>query len=161
MISTLMTPIKSTYRSGELAAIAGVSSDTLRYYERRGVLPSPPRSQSGYRIYSAQALQRVAMIRSALSIGFSIDELAGILKDRDSANPPCQRVHKLAKEKLSEVETQLRELQAMRRNLRSLVRAWGQKLTQTPAGQPARLLESLRPVRGNALRLNLRRKITA
>src|SRR4051812_41825154 len=123
-----ITAVKSTYRSGELAALAGVSSDTLRYYERCGVLPPPQRTEAGYRIYSAQSLQRVALIRSALSIGFSMQELARIVKERDSGRPPCHQVHQLAKEKLSQVEAQLREVQAMKRNLQTLVRVWDAKL---------------------------------
>jgi DNA-binding transcriptional MerR regulator len=137
---------KSTYRSGELAHIAGISPDSLRYYERRGVLPLPLRTASGYRIYPAQALQRVTLIRSALAIGFSIDELSRVLKQRDAGHPPCHQVHQLAKEKLKNVEAQLREIQLLRRNLQKIVRTWGSKLAQTPPGQQARLLESLKPM---------------
>jgi DNA-binding transcriptional MerR regulator len=140
------TMTKSTYRSGELAHIAGVSPDTLRYYERSGVLPLPQRTTSGYRIYPAQALQRVNLIRGALSIGFSIKELARIFKQRDSGHPPCHHVHQLAKEKLTQVEAQLHEIQLLRRNLQSTIRTWDTKLARTPTGQPARLLESLKPV---------------
>jgi MerR family transcriptional regulator, copper efflux regulator len=147
---------KSTYRSGELARIAGVSPDTLRYYERSGVLPLPQRTTSGYRIYPAQALQRVALIRGALSIGFSIKELARIFKQRDSGHPPCHQVQQLAKEKLIQVEAQLREIQVLRRNLQSTIRTWETKLSQTPAGQPARLLESLKPRHSSRLTKNLR-----
>jgi MerR family copper efflux transcriptional regulator len=148
---------KSTYRSGELANIAGVSPDTLRYYERSGVLPLPQRTDSGYRVYPAQALQRVNLIRSALSIGFSIKELARIFKQRDSGSPPCHEVHQLAKEKLTQVEAQLHEFQCLRRNLQSTIRTWESKLSQTPAGQPARLLESLKrmPHVGNGRRARL------
>jgi DNA-binding transcriptional MerR regulator len=150
---------KSTYRSGELAHIVGVSPDTLRYYERKGVLPLPQRTESGYRIYPAHALQRVNLIRGALSIGFSINELSRILKQRDTGHPPCRQVHQLAKDKLTQVEIQLRDIQSLRRNLRSLIRTWDSKLSHTPAGQPARLLESLQPERSthNSRRIKPRR----
>src|SRR5437879_4681673 len=108
---------KSTYRSGELAKTAGISPDSLRYYERQGVLPLPQRTASGYRVYPAQAVQRVTLIRSALSIGFSIHELSNVLKQRDAGQTPCHQVHQLAKEKLKNVEAQLREIQLLRRNL--------------------------------------------
>jgi DNA-binding transcriptional MerR regulator len=139
-------PTKSTYRSGELAHTAGISRDTLRYYERSGVLPLPQRTPSGYRIYPANALDRVALIRSALSIGFTIQELSRLLKQRDAGNPPCHQVHQLAKEKLAQVESQLREVQSLRRNLQKLVHAWDLKLSKTPTGTPALLLASLKPV---------------
>jgi DNA-binding transcriptional MerR regulator len=136
-------PTKSTFRSGELARIAGISPDTLRYYERQGVLPLPHRTTSGYRIYPAQAIQRVNLIRSALSIGFSIQELSRILKQRDAGQTPCHQVHQLAKEKLKNVESQLREIQLLRTKLQKTIRAWDSKLAHTAPGQQARLLESL------------------
>jgi hypothetical protein len=63
-------------RSGELAKLAGVSPDTLRYYERNRLLPAPPRAANGYRCYPAQSLERVQLIRRALGLGFSVEELA-------------------------------------------------------------------------------------
>ena len=70
--------------SGKLADLAGVSRDTLRHYERKGVLPRALRSQNGYRQYPPEALQRVQLIRRALSVGFTLDELAKVLKVRDA-----------------------------------------------------------------------------
>lgn len=67
--------------SAELARLAGVSTDTLRYYERLRLLPAAPRSASGYRQFPQQALARVRLIRGALAIGFSVRELAGIFAD--------------------------------------------------------------------------------
>jgi DNA-binding transcriptional MerR regulator len=141
-----MSNPKSTYRSGELAKIAGISADSLRYYERQGVLPLPQRTASGYRVYPAQAVQRVTLIRGALSVGFSIHELSKVLKQRDTGQTPCHQVHQLAKEKLKNVEAQLREIQSLRRHLQKIVRVWGSKLAHTPPGQQARLLESLKPM---------------
>ena len=70
-------------QSGELANLAGVSTDTLRHYERLGLLARPQRTESGYRRYTPQSLERVRLIRSALSVGFSLPELTAILKMRD------------------------------------------------------------------------------
>src|ERR1039458_2633941 len=75
-------------RSGELASRAGVSTDTLRYYEQKGVLSPPPRSSNGYRCYPAESLGRVQMVRSALRIGFSTDELSHVLRVRQSGGGP-------------------------------------------------------------------------
>jgi len=82
-------------RSGELAALAGISTDTLRHYERMGVLPTPRRSDGNYRLYPAHALERVRLIRQALTVGFSLAELAKILKARDQDRPPCRQVRAL------------------------------------------------------------------
>jgi DNA-binding transcriptional MerR regulator len=127
---------------GELARLAGVSTDTLRFYERRGLLPRAARSAAGYRLFPLAAVVRVKLVRGALSIGFSVSELAVIFRERDRGGAPCHRVHKLAIEKLASVEGQLRELQSWRRELRSTLAEWERLLRKTPRGQRAGLLEA-------------------
>jgi DNA-binding transcriptional MerR regulator len=129
--------------SGELAQLAGVSADTLRHYERIGVLPRPPRTASGYRRYPPSAVDRVRLIRRALAIGFSLDELRRILKVRDGGGAPCRNVRDLAAGKLGQIEQRIAELKALRDQLRGLLQDWDKRLSQTPDGQPARLLELL------------------
>jgi MerR family transcriptional regulator, copper efflux regulator len=128
--------------SGEVARLAGVSTDTLRYYERRRLLPPAPRSASGYRLLPPHALVRVRLIRGALSIGFSIKELVAILGERDSGGAPCHRVRALAAEKLADLEARLRELKAWRSELRKTLAEWDHLLGKSPRGQRARLLEA-------------------
>ena len=79
-------------RSGELAHLAGVSSDTVRHYERLGILPEPARIPSGYRIYSRTAVDRVRLVQRALQLGFTLSELSEILQTLDRGGIPCQRV---------------------------------------------------------------------
>src|SRR5215471_13856580 len=93
-----------TMRSGELARRAGISADTIRHYERLGLLKAPPRNRNGYRDYPADALLRVTLIRQALRLGFSLDELAGILRVRDGGGIPCRTVFASTKSKLAQVE---------------------------------------------------------
>jgi DNA-binding transcriptional MerR regulator len=128
--------------SGQLARLAGISSDTLRFYERRGLLPSAPRTASGYRLFPPEALARVRLIRGALSIGFSVDELAAILGERDRGGAPCRRVRELAADKLAALEDQLRDLQSWRRELRKTLAGWDDVLRDTPRGKRAGLLEA-------------------
>ncbi len=123
--------------------MAGVSTDTLRHYERRGVLPAPQRSANGYRQYSAGSLDRVRLIRRALAIGFTIDELAIILKERDRGHAPCRKVRALAEAKLGEIETRLREMESVRDDLRAVLRDWDSRLETAPASGRAGLLEAL------------------
>ena len=130
-------------QSGELSRLAGVSSDTLRHYERLGVLPKPPRTNGGYRDYPASSLDRVRLIQSALRVGFSLQELATILKMRDRGEVPCHRVRAIAGRKLEEVKKQINDLLAMRGQLERIVRDWDARLARTSKGKPARLLESL------------------
>jgi DNA-binding transcriptional MerR regulator len=129
-------------RSGELARRAGVSPDTLRHYERRGLLPRPERSAAGYRLYSPAALDRVRLIRGALSIGFTVNELGAILADHDRGGAPCRRVRGLAAEKLAAVELQLRVLRFWRRELRAALTDWDRRLRNTARGERAGLLEA-------------------
>src|SRR4026209_2844321 len=97
---------KGGFSSGELADSAGVSRDTLRHYERKGVLARPLRGHNGYRKYPPEALQRVQLIRRALSVGFTLDELAKVLKVRDADGAPCEEVRGIATQKLLDVQDQ-------------------------------------------------------
>jgi len=130
-----------TLRSGELARLTGVSRDTLRLYERRGLLPAPGRSESGYRRYGTSAAHRVRLIRAALSIGFTIDELGEIFAARDRGLAPCRRVHALAVQKASSLEARVTEMQSLLGALRLAIRDWDQELTRTGPHERAGLLE--------------------
>jgi DNA-binding transcriptional MerR regulator len=138
-------PNSSTIRplySGELARLAGVSTDTLRYYERCRLLPAAPRLPSGYRLFPPEALARVQLIRSSLSMGFSVKDLAGIFREREHGGAPCRRVRELATQKLVALESRLRDLQSWRRELRATLAEWDRLLAKTPRGKQARLLET-------------------
>ena len=139
--------------TGELARVAGVSTDTLRHYESKGVIAPPPRAANGYRLYPPETLPRVQLIRRALGIGFTLEELAPLLRSRDRGGAPCAEVRQLAARKLGEVEERLGELIALRDTLVDTLKVWDARLTSTPAGKRARLLESLQPnVRNGATR---------
>ncbi len=131
-------------RSGELARLAGVSTDTLRHYERMKLLAVPRRSSGNYRLYPPEALDRVRLIRGALAVGFSLPELARILKVRDNGGAPCRQVKRLLEEKLVDLGGQIADLVAMQRHLRTVLKDWDQRLKGTPDGKPARLLETLK-----------------
>jgi len=134
---------KSSLGAGELARRAGVSTDTLRHYERKGVLARPLRSTNGYRQYSPNALDRVQLVRRALAVGFTLDELAKVLRVRDQGGAPCGEVRALAAAKLTEVETRLRDLRNLRKELRTVLKDWDTRLAQRGPAQRAHLLESL------------------
>ena len=146
-----MSSEKNFYRSGELAGLAGVSSDTLRHYERKGVLARPLRKANDYRQYPASALQRVRLIRRAIAVGFTLDELASVLNVRDSGGAPCVEVRALAAAKLSDIETRLREMSELRKELRVVLKDWDTRLEHRAPGQRAHLLESLNVGRNGGL----------
>jgi len=139
------------YRSGELAKLAGVSTDTLRFYERSRLLPLAPRAANGYRCYPRESLQRVLLIRRALGLGFSVAELARVLKARDSGGAPCKTVRALAAEKLQQIEAQLKQLKRFRKELTVTLQDWDRRLVGTAPGQPAHLLEAISAARKKSL----------
>jgi DNA-binding transcriptional MerR regulator len=153
--------------ASECARLAGVSTDTLRYYERRRLLAAPPRMANGYRRYPIEALSRVRLIRCALAVGFSVDELARILRARDRGLAPCQEVRQLAASKFEALELRIRELQHLRRALCKTLAGWDEQLARTAPGTRAGLLQRLADARPSAatqlsplLAPALRRKLT-
>ena len=134
---------------GAIAKLAGVSVDTVRHYERVGVLPKSARTLAGYRNFPPETSQRVLLVRSAIQAGFSLKELARVLRVRDSGGAPCREVQSLAKSKLVQVREQIAALQVLEKLLHSRVTAWNRKLARTPQGVPARLLDDLAKVLSN------------
>jgi DNA-binding transcriptional MerR regulator len=134
---------RTYFRSGELARLAGVSTDTLRHYERMKVLPPPRRSTGNYRLYPPETADRLRLIRRALAVGFSLPELARILKVRDEGGAPCRQVKRLLEEKLSRLNERIEDFLSMREHLQAVLADWEARLAETPQGKPARLLESL------------------
>jgi len=130
-------------RSGELARAMGVSTDTLRHYERLGLLRRPARTPGNYRAYPPSSKQRVELIRRALKIGFSLAELKTILTVRDSGGAPCHHVRKLLGTKIRHLADQIENLTLLHSELNQLARDWDKRLRRTRAGQPARLLEAV------------------
>ncbi len=130
-------------KSGELACECGVSTDTLRHYERIGVLPRPHRSTSGYRHYPPEAVKRVRLVRRALEIGFTLAELAKILKIRDSGGAPCREVRAMAANKLEQLVHKIEDLCDLRDHMSNVLDDWDERLRETPRDTRAGLLEAL------------------
>lgn len=130
-------------RSGELARLTGVSTDTLRHYERSGLLARPERTAGNYRSYPPSAQPRVELIQRALRIGFSLSELKTILAVRDAGGAPCRQVRRLLSSKINHVNNQIQNLIVLRTELTRLAKDWDKRLSHTNAGQAARLLETV------------------
>ena len=108
---------------GQLAHGAGVNLQTVRYYERRGLMPPPSRTLAGYRQYSPDALARLRFIKRAQDLGFSLEEIQGLLElriDRPSSTA-CARVRSATEAKVAMVERKIRELQRIKRSLDRLI----------------------------------------
>ena len=108
---------------GQVASHAGVNVQTIRYYERRGLIPEPDRTQSGYRRYPEEAVRRVGFIKRAQELGFSLNEISDLLKLRVRSATACATVEKRARSKIAVVEEKIADLRRMKRVLGRLVAA--------------------------------------
>ena len=132
-----------TLRSGALAKASGLSPDTIRHYERIGVLQRAPRTDSGYRVYPASALERVLVVQRALRIGFTLAQLAEVLKARDAGGAPCRRVYELAQDKLKGIDADIEALKRTRRYVKKVLCDWQQRIESAGSGEKSHLLYSL------------------
>ncbi len=133
-----MTPL----HIGALAKLAGVKSDTVRFYERVGLLPKPQRSTNGYRTYEKDDLSRIRFIRKAQAVGFSLDEIRRILSFHGESPKTCRCVIAMAESTLSETETKIAELTKFHEALAKNLRGWKRRSPRSAAVEFCRLIES-------------------
>lgn len=112
---------RETLKTGEVAARAGVNIQTLRYYERRGLLKEPQRRPSGYREYPLHAVQLIRFIKRAQDLGFTLSEIEDLLLLRSDQESACSEVRAAAEAKIEDIEQKIRHLRAMKRALDVLV----------------------------------------
>ncbi|GAD83342.1 MerR family transcriptional regulator [Nocardia asteroides NBRC 15531] len=108
-------------RTGELAAQAGVNAQTLRYYERRGLLARPPRSAAGYRSYPVEAVVTVRFVKRAQDLGFTLDEIEELLQLADGGPADCDAARALAQDRATQLAQRIADLQRMQRSLAELI----------------------------------------
>lgn len=109
-------------RIGALAAISGLTTKTLRFYEQIGLLPPPPRTSAGYRDYAPESIDRLGFIREAQAAGFTLAQIRGILTLRDTGHAPCRHVTDLIDQHLAQVDQRIAELTQARAALTDLQR---------------------------------------
>jgi len=107
---------------GELASAAGVSPDTVRYYERLKLLPRAGRSQAGYRLYTEQDLELLRFIKQAQSLGLSLSEIKEILPGRGASFAECRRVRDLLSSKIAQLDAKIAEMRSFRKTLAAYLR---------------------------------------
>lgn len=109
-----------SFTIGALARTAGVNVETIRYYQRRGLLPKPGKPVAGYRRYPAETLARLRFIKRAQQLGFTLREIAKLLA---LGSASCRETQRLAERKRADIEARMKDLAAMRRTLNRLLRA--------------------------------------
>jgi Hg(II)-responsive transcriptional regulator len=126
-------------RTSQVATEAGVNIQTLRYYERRGLLPEPERSDSGYRSYDTQTVRTVRFIKSAQQLGFSLEEIDSLLALAAGGPRNCDAAKALATDKIGDLEAKIARLSVMRDSLRQLVAT----CDRSPSKRDCPLLETI------------------
>src|SRR5256886_5167666 len=109
---------------GEVAKRSGASRKALRLYEAAGILPAPRRTQSGYRVYSSEALDLLAFVRQAQRLGFTLDEIKEIVAIKRAGRAPCGHVRDLVRRKADELDQRLTDLKQVRDGLRAMLHGW-------------------------------------
>ena len=102
---------------GKLADAAGVSVETIRYYERRGIIPKPGRLSSGYRVYGQESLLQLKFIKNAQTLGFTLRETKELLSITEDPDADCARMNETAQAKLKQINEKLKLLRKIKRNL--------------------------------------------
>jgi DNA-binding transcriptional MerR regulator len=110
-------------RVAELADAVGVSSDTVRYYERAGLLPPPARTAAGYRAYDAGAVDRLRFIQGAQRLGLRLRDIADLLAIRDTGVCPCEPGEQLLRRRVAELDAEMARLAALRAQMVAMVEA--------------------------------------
>lgn len=127
-------------RTGELASRAGVNVQTLRYYERRGLLEAPPRSGAGYRAYPPHAVQVVRFVKRAQQLGFTLDEIGELLHLADGGPDNCDRARVVAQARLADLDARIADMRRMRDSLDRLAAT----CTRPPRDRDCPLLHAIR-----------------
>ena len=116
---------------GQLAKKTKVNLETLRYYERRGLLPEPLRSSSGYRQYPETEAKRIHFIKHAQSLGFSLKEIQELLAIKATTKASCQRTRSTVQDKIKDIDTKIALLKEIKKSLNTLEKQCAMKETQT------------------------------
>jgi DNA-binding transcriptional MerR regulator len=124
---------------GEVSRRAEVGIETLRYYERLGLLGSPRRTESGYRLYHESVFTRLDFIRKAQAMGFTLEEIGRIIQESEKGRSPCADVRRIARQKLEELDRRLKQLRQYRTELARTLDEWERK--GSAAGKVCGLIE--------------------
>ncbi len=122
-------PLRMSLKVSQLAERARVSADTVRYYEKEGLLAEPERTRSGYRLYDEDAVERLHFIRGAQTLGLKLGDIKELLSIRDRGACPCGHTQQLLEQRVAEVDEEMRQLRGLKRELQSMERL--QRLTES------------------------------
>jgi Cu(I)-responsive transcriptional regulator len=125
---------------GELARATSTKIETIRFYEKIGLLPAPARTAANYRAYNQTQLARLSFVRRARDLGFTLDQIRGLLALSDDRDQSCSAVDTVARQHVSEIDRKITDLRALRRELQEMLDQCSQQTVST-----CRIIESLAP----------------
>ena len=115
---------RGTLKIGEVSQASGIGIEALRFYERSGILGKPARTANGYRVYDAGVLNRLAFIKKAQTLGFSLDEIRRIIAESKAGESPCAEVREIVRRRLTDIDKHLRDLRRYRNELAATLEEW-------------------------------------
>jgi DNA-binding transcriptional MerR regulator len=126
-LSSNMAAVDKGRRSlkiGEVSKESGIGIEALRFYEKSGLLDRPARTEGGYRMYSADVLDRLAFIKRAQILGFSLDEIKRVIDDARAGHEPCDEVRTIVRRRLEELDERMQEMRRYRKELAATLEEW-------------------------------------
>jgi DNA-binding transcriptional MerR regulator len=117
----------TSLKIGEVAKRAGVGVETLRFYERCGLLDQPERTEGGYRLYDARALKTLEFIRRAQTLGFTLEEIKRIIEESRAGQSPCSEVREIVRSRLVELDERMKQMRLYRNALAMTLKQWDEK----------------------------------
>lgn len=114
-----------TLRIGSVSKATGLSVQAIRLYERRSLIPSPPRSNGGYRVYCETDIKRLSIVRHAQSLGFTLEEIGDLLRLMESQDDKCVDVCDRSRDKIAEINVKIKDLESIRSRLLAIVQTCG------------------------------------
>ena len=133
--------MKDIFRIGEIARKIGVQPESIRYYERIGLLPTAKRSTAGYRVFTREHLERVELIKKMQALGFSLDQIRRMLELKFTHGHSCQHVRVGLREKLKTIDRQIEDLKAFRNEVAEALRTCERSLEAHASGDYCPVLE--------------------
>jgi DNA-binding transcriptional MerR regulator len=112
---------------GDVSKQSGIGIEALRFYEKSGLLDKPSRTFSGYRVYGPEVLERLAFIKRAQVLGFSLDEIKRVIEDARAGASPCAEVREIVRRRLEELDERMREMRRYRKELSETLAEWDRK----------------------------------
>ena len=140
---------------GEVSRQTGIGIETLRFYEKSGLLDKPSRTYSGYRMYSSDVLDRLSFIKRAQVLGFTLDEIRKLIDDARRGHSPCDEVREIVRKRLEELDRRMQEMALYRKELAETLEEWD-RVGHAP-GHICGLIEGARVEHGAVRRERLKK----